>query len=411
MAKNLRKFVNPSFTRTVPLEPMRRLLERHRDQLTGFDFGVFNGEPPQAREAIAEFFEGPESSYPEGLVADLHRIADLGNEAGLVTLLERARRDNVVLVDGARARPEQQAPKHVALVAFLDHPKVFDAASDMLAFRYTSFAEYDGVEEGVQAQLDESTRAEFEAAAKSIFEEDLRGCYCRVGWYDDDDDVHLVVTYGKPYATTPVIDGGVLDVVCYRAAAHAALCYSAADGRLKIHGVPKARRTVLAEIFARCILGHPGFFTAPHAQKLYSLAVIERDWPEFRFTHAFDPSIRRVEIVEAQVDRVSQDLFGNFDHVEWSLVARDRCEGAVARLQAACPALEFQSGAWRLSHIVMRLSIEVGAQKLAKVIVKVKPTAQAIFKRERFEKQVMDLLRRNGFCCERDANRAALAAE
>ena len=94
MAKNLKKFVNPKFTRTVDLGLLGRLFERHGDALNGLDLGVFRGEAAQdeARSAVQDFFAGPEENYPEGLVADLHRIAEIGNAAGLDIILQQAAR-------------------------------------------------------------------------------------------------------------------------------------------------------------------------------------------------------------------------------------------------------------------------------------------------------------------------------
>lgn len=183
MAKNLKKFVNPKFTRTIGLEPLRRLLERHRDALTGLELAVFDGPPEAARTAVQDFFAGPEENYPEGLVADLHRIAELGNAEGLRLLLEQARREGVTMVPERGADAEvRQDPKHVALSVFLDHPRLFDAAADILALtERTSLAEFSGAEEGVEAQLDDRTRAAFEGAAAAMFEADLHGGYCRVG--------------------------------------------------------------------------------------------------------------------------------------------------------------------------------------------------------------------------------------
>lgn len=47
MAKNLKKFVNPKFTRTVDLGLLSRLFERHREALNGLDLGVFRDEAAQ----------------------------------------------------------------------------------------------------------------------------------------------------------------------------------------------------------------------------------------------------------------------------------------------------------------------------------------------------------------------------
>ena len=92
MAKDLKKFVNPKFIRTVDLVVLRRLLNRHAQNLRGLDLSDFGNDPDQTRQRVLNFFAGPEENYPEGLVADLHRIAELGSANGLELLLEQARR-------------------------------------------------------------------------------------------------------------------------------------------------------------------------------------------------------------------------------------------------------------------------------------------------------------------------------
>ena len=111
MATNLKKFVNPRFTRTVALEPMRRLLERHRSALRGFDMKVFDGDAAAARQAIEAIFAGPEGDFPEGLVADLHRIAALGTRQGLDLLLAEGRRHGHRFRALARRRSGARGPQ------------------------------------------------------------------------------------------------------------------------------------------------------------------------------------------------------------------------------------------------------------------------------------------------------------
>jgi hypothetical protein len=58
MAKNLRKFVNLAFLKTIDLTLMRRLLERHETQLSGLDLAVFDQKPSEVRKALQNFFAG-----------------------------------------------------------------------------------------------------------------------------------------------------------------------------------------------------------------------------------------------------------------------------------------------------------------------------------------------------------------
>lgn len=414
MARNLRKFVNPKFTRTIDLALLRRLLERHRDGMRGFDLGVFDREAEEARQAVQNFFAGPEDAYPEGLVADLHRIAELGNANGLRLLQEQAVRHRVVIgperdENGTELR---QDPKHVALRVFLDHPRLFNAASDILALTArTSLAEFAGVEEGIDLQIDDTAKQSFEDEVARMFEADLRGRYCRIGWYDDDDEVNLVVTHGAPLTTTDVVDQDKERVISFRTAEHAVLSYSSAAGRLKIGGVPKARRAELAEIFALTMLKRPRFFAAPDAQDLYTLRPVERAGFSFSFNHDFDPGIRRVQIIEAQANRVSTDPQTGEERVWWSIIARDSRDSALARLGGANLGGVFGDNAWRLNHLMIRVHIDVGERQPARVTAKIKPPATVMFKRQRFEGRIMELLRRNGLCNEREPRDAAAAAE
>ena len=193
-------------------------------------------------------------------------------------------------------------------------PKVFDAASDMLALTArSSLAEFAGLREGVEADMSDGARAAFEAAAAKMFEADHCGRYCRVGWYDDADTVNLVLTHGSIVRTAAILRGDEERLVSYRAAENAVLSYSAATGRIKIGGGTRLRRSALSELFADKMLGRSGFFAGPDAQNLYTLAPIERTGCGFAFQHGFDPAIRKVRIVEAQADRLSVDRFSGTD--------------------------------------------------------------------------------------------------
>lgn len=415
MAKNLKKFVNPKFTRTVDLGLLSRLFERHRDTLRGFDLGVFNQEAADgdARRAVQDFFAGPEENYPEGLVADLHRIAELGNAAGLEIILQQAARLGVRLSAKAEENEyeTQQEPKQIALRVFLDHPDVFDAASDMMALMArTSLAEFIGRDEGVDAVMDERTKAEFEAATASMFEQDMRSKYCRVGWYDDSDELVLIIAHGSPITTTPIVQRDEERVISFRAAEHAVLSYNSTTGLLKIGGVAKARRADLAELFADKILGKPKFFAGDDAQNLYTLDPVQRAGFGFAFNHDFDPGIQRVQITEVQVDRVGADPKTGETRTFYSYVARDGRDNALVRLGEMMRGARLGSD-WRLNHIVIRVHFATGGKSAKKVTVKLKPPAHAMFKRQQFEGRIMTLLRRNGLLNDRDAAQAAVAAE
>lgn len=414
MAKNLKKFVNPRFTQAVDLALLRRLFEPVGDDLKGLDLAIFDGEPEVARQGVTDFFAGPEENYPESLAGALHQIAELGTAQGLQLILEQARRLQVQFgpandnQDGTEARQE---PKHMALLAFLDYPAVFKAASDVLSYStLASYSEYGAVEEGIEMEVDATAMAAFRDAAARLFETELRGRFCQVSHYDDDGEFHVVVTHGAPFKTTRVVDGDTAHIISLRETDQAVLSYSPAIGLLKVGGFAKARRQELAEIFAAVLLQRPQFFAAPDAQDLYTLAPVERAGMSFSFQHAFDRGIRSVQIIEAQADRLGPDPRSGKPKAYWSLVARDSRYSALVRLLEGRREIVFGTD-WRLNHIVLRVHFDVGETKPVRVTVKLKPPGTAMFKRQRFEGRIMELLRRNGLVNDRDARQSAVAAE
>jgi len=424
MANDLRKFVNPRFLKTIDLTLLRRLFERQPQPVAaaerrGFDLSMFEGRDEAAiRDSLAEFFQGSEDELPPGIVADLHLIADLGTERGMNLLLERARRREVVievpLDEGGEPLPVD--PKHFALIAFLDYRTVFDAACDMLAKETrSSFAEYVGYDEGVEPRLDAAGRAAFEAAAGELFKRDHRSAHCRVGWYEDGDQINLIITHAAPVSTVPVVEDGKERVISFRSLEHAVLSYHSGSGRLGVAGITKARRADLAEAFAAHLLLKPGFFAGEDCQDLYTLEWIEAKGLGFMVDHAFDPAIKQVDIVEVQLDRLGAPLRSNDPpmieacHVTRGFGARPNALRSVAE---HTDRVVFGTGRYRIGHAVFRVLFETRrGRRPASVTVKIKPPSVAAFKRHSYERRVMELLRRNRFCREREPIEASAAAE
>ncbi len=383
--------------------------------MKGLDLGEFQESATHdaARSAVQNFFAGPEENYPEGLVADLHRIAELGNATGLEIILQQAERLETPLTPTTTGDKSEthQDPKHIALRVFLDHPNIFNAASDMLALlARTSVAEFAGRDEGVEVSMNDLAKTAFEDAAATLFERDFRSNHCRVGWYDDADEFVLVIEHGAPITTTDILERDQKRVISFRAAAHAVLSYSAMAGRLKIGGMAKARHADLAELFADKVLGKPGFFAGDDAQNLYTLDPVQRAGFGFTFDHDFDPGIQRVQITEVQIDRVGADPKTGRTRTFYSYVARDGRDTALARLGEMMRGARLGSG-WRLNHIVIRVHFATDGKSAKKVTVKLKPPAHAMFKRHQFEGRIMTLLRRNGLLNDRYTTQAAVAAE
>jgi hypothetical protein len=307
MAKNLKKFVNLAFLKTIDLTLMRRLLERHETRLSGLDLAVFDEKPSKVPKTLQNFFAGPEEGYPNGLTADLHRIAELANQNGLRLLLERASAAKVELIPESETEGEGHHlnPKHLALRAFLDQRAVFNAASDFLAIETrSSLTEFSGPDENVDPEMNDATRDSFEQEAKRFFIPDLMGGYCRIGWYDDDDELNIVVTHGEAIVIAETVDDGVERLLTYRPVGHANLAYDAVEGRLKVGGIAKTLRPKLAEVFAATVLKRPGFFSGDGSQDLYTLKPIERKGLGFVIDRSFDRGISRADIVEVEARKL-----------------------------------------------------------------------------------------------------------
>ena len=413
MAKNLRKFVNLAFLKTIDLTLMRRLLERHETQLSGLDLAVFDQKPSEVRKALQNFFAGPEEDYPKGLTADLHRIAELANQNGLRLLLERAAAAKVELIPKAETEDEGHHlnPKHVALRAFLAQPGVFNAASDFLAIETrSSLTEFSGPDENVDPEMNAATRESFEQEAKRLFIPDLMGGYCRIGWYDDDEELNVVVTHGEAIVIAETVEDGVEELLTYRPVGHANVAYDAVEGRLKVGGIAKALRPKLAEVFAATVLKRPEFFSGDGSQDLYTLEPIELKGLSFVMDRSFDRGISRADIVEVEARKLPGEDAVEGSPSPWSVVMRDR-HNALQRLADVAPRVSFGLGRYELGYVIIAVSIESGGRQPAKRRVKVKPPHTADFKRHRFEGRIMELLRRNKFCCDGKSGASAAAAE
>ena len=400
--------MNSRFVKTIDLEMLRRLFERQPSH----DAGQFIGTPDVVRGRLADLFTGPESQLSEGLVIDLHRISELGSERGMTLLQARADYQGIRIVPNDQDYTSIIDPKHFAMLAFLDYPTVFDSASDLLVLEArSSVTEYVGEEEGIDATLNDGTRKVFEASAGALFSRDERSSYCKLKWYDDGGDINIVAIHGAPSTLQSVIDGQAENVITYRAAEQSVVSYHPPTGRLKVSGVSPARRAALANMFAETMLGRRGFFAGPNGQRLYTLSPVEEQGYLFRIDHAFDPEITRVQVVEVQVDRITTSSAGDVQ-VQHSALIRDTRNNALLSLRDLVPhGMHFGPNHYRIGHMVFRVQFRPASGRQATATVKVKPPSQAVFKRHRFEGRIMELLRRNGFCHDRNASDLAAAAE
>ena len=412
MPSDIKKFINPKFLRTIDIHLMRELFARHykADEIPV----AFDGEPAAIRQALTDYFEAPVTEWSEGVVADLHRVAEVGTGEGLQLILNEARRQDVVLYPDEEAGNGEDAParhdaKHVALHTYLHHHRVFEAAADFQALRAPSaMAEFRGPRRHVDADLTEDTKSAFRAAVMKLLAQDLQGEYCRVGQYEEEGEINLVVSHGAPVTTTPVVAGDREEIITLRAVKYAAVRYSPAEGLLRIGGVAKARQADMAEAFAEHILAQPGFFSGSDARDLYTLDPIGEAGPDFAFDHAFDERILEVRIVAAAADLFERDEEERkWRHVR-SWVSRDASGAALQHFRGS--EVRFGRG-WRLGEITFRVFFKTDKKRPAQVTARLKPPGTLAFRRTRFEKAVHALVARNGLEKDRDAGLVVDTAE
>ena len=81
MAKNVKKFVNREFAKTIDLDLLKRLLDPYARDIA-LDWSALPAGEKQKREAIFEFFRGTDERFPAQLLDALHRIMVLSDANG-----------------------------------------------------------------------------------------------------------------------------------------------------------------------------------------------------------------------------------------------------------------------------------------------------------------------------------------
>ncbi len=411
MGADIKRFVNPKFLKSIDLGLMRELFDRH--SVDGEEPVAFDGEAAAVRSALTAYFAEPITRWSEGLVADLHRLAELGTGEGMQLILNEARRQGVVLYpepdDAGDSAPAKHEAKHVALHTYLHHHRVFEAAADFQALRAPSaMAEFRGPDRDVGADLTEGSKERFKVAMVALFAQDLQGEYCRLGPYEEDGEINLVVSHGAPVTTTPVVAGDREEIITLRAVKYAVLRYAPAEGLLRIGGVPKAQQAHVAALFAEHVLARPGFFAGKDARDLYTLAPITEVGPDFAFDHDFDDRILEVRIVAAAADLFEWDE----DEGKWRFVRswESKTPSGAALRHFRGTEVRFGRG-WRLGEITFRVLFKSDAKRPAQVTVRLKPPGTLAFRRTRYEKAIHALVARNRLEKDRDADLVVEAAE
>jgi hypothetical protein len=412
MAKTIRKFVSREFAQTVDLGLLQRLLMPYAEDLA-FATADLPANEREHREALFEFFRGADERVPQALQDALHCICMLSNANGVRILLEQAERLGRTLIPAEEylglGDGRHLAPRHVALRAYLDHREIFDRALDLHAFlQPPSPMELVGLREGVAClHEDAGVQEAFRRAAADYFAQRYSGRFCRVRWYSEGDEVDILVLHGKNMAITNVEEDGEERPLSFREIAQDTIRYQPTTGRLRISARYEVEKKELARLFATHLLGNPQFFAGADAQNLYTLAPINRAGPAFRFRSDWDRDLQRVRVTEIEVDEGEDDGLRRKRHSSWSMRVRDE-DNAILRLAELVPDLDWES--IRINYLKLEFTFSLG-DKPRRIIVKVKPPVAVSFRRDAFEVRILEHLRRNGFCLDRELAGAAVAAD
>jgi hypothetical protein len=408
MAKNVKKFVNRDFAKTVDLDLLKRLIDPYASTIH-LDWNALPADEKERREAIFEFFRGTDETFPAELLDALHKIMVLSNENGARLLHEQADLAGVAIIPPDEADAKIVTPRHLALRAFLDHRAVFDQTLDKFAFwAAKSPTEFSGAKEGVESRhTDDAAKEAFRAAASGYFAGRYLGKYCDVRWYPEDDEICILVLHGKNAVTANVEENGSERTLTYREIAQDTIRYHSATGRVWISATAAAERKKLAELFAEHMLGDTDFFKGANAEQIYTLAPIQRQGTGFRFNHAWDPDTNAILVKEIQIDEGEHEVDGKVRYSPWAMTVRDS-QNAIVRLVELAPDIDFDD--LRISYVKLEFRFESGGRE-HKVIVKVKPPNIASFRNHAFEKQILEHLERNGIRLTRQPVATAVAAE
>jgi hypothetical protein len=285
----------------------------------------------------------------------------------------------------------------VALRAYLHHREIFDLAIDFRAFiRPSSPAEFNGAREGVDCRHDDPVASEaFRQAVSAYFRKRYMGQYCEMRWYPEEDEVNILILHGRHMAVTPVEERGEEHVLRYRELRQDTIRYMPAIGRLRTSAEYPPEREQLKKLFAEHLIGEADFFDGADSQNLYTLQPVNEQGADFELKVDWDNELKKVRIVEVQF--AAEQPPEKRRRALWALTIRD----AQNALRRAAKMLRWHNfGALEIVYLKLEFTFRLHG-KSRRIMVKIKPPDTVSFRRDNFEAQIMEHLRRNGLCLPR----------
>jgi len=396
MQRNVQRFLNHQFIEAIDIELVAEFLERHGAVFGELSLTLTRESEPDDRVKFFTALARLNEPGSESVLEELHRIATIAKEPGFSALRERA------LLSGKDIIPPTDRlstldMRCIAFRTFLRFPEIFEQAEDWWALeRHTAISEYEG-EDPVDPVLNDDAKELFAEGAEALYAERYREKYCKVRWYEQDGNAYAVVTHGILPVTTTRIEGGREEALTFREAKQDILIYDASTGRLQVGARHFEEKLRLRDLFAEAILEDCQYFQHPRSRNLYTLERVHREGRRFRLPQ-YDPEALDQKVVEIEVREADDKPQG------WRIRVHDEAN-AIERFFEETRHEEF--GFMELVSLTIRLAVVVNGKKRKKT-VRIKPPGIASFNRSSGEAIVMSYLRRNGFCCERNAELLAL---
>lgn len=396
MAKNVRNFVNRAFMRTVDLGLLRELLEPYAAAID-LTWDALPADDAERRNTLFELFKNEGDRFPDALLDALHCILILSNANGQRALEETAARHGVQLVPEADVDAPDDGrsltPRHLALIAYLHHRKIFHKAVHRQAFFAPSPLRLVGARRGVPSRHDAPQAQEaFRAACSTFFARRYQGRICDVYWYPESGLVKVIVEHGMNAITATVEEDGEQKVRTIREMTLDTICYEPATGHIKVNARSPVERRELVNLFAQHLLGEPEFFKNPASHRLFTLRPIQQKGADWKFRNDWDDDLKEVLVKEIEIDEANPERSGRGGS-PWHLNMWDN-ENALARLYEMLPGIDLAT--LRISHVKLLLRFDVDGER-REVLVTIRPHNVASFRDHMFEARIFEHLQQNGF--------------
>lgn len=202
----------------------------------------------------------------------------------------------------------------LAMRLFLDYPQAFKHAWRIFSV-YASSKKMSCHNLPCQSlQVDLEKLKDFENELKDYFSESAKGEECHIYFYDEDDQVILLVERGSYLHTLTHWEGREIKAKSYRPAEEDLLIYDRKNGQLYIQAPCPTDMEQYIQSFAKIFIGDPLLAERPDRDRVYTLDSILKDscsWVGNEYIKSIVPVEGKLKIkgaTEALVNIRSKDL-------------------------------------------------------------------------------------------------------